>query len=395
MPKQNPAMLTLSNTQNASRNFGCRALEDQKRKKHDRRDRKNPSDLNLYRIQYLEMTIPAFCEWMNITGKQELQDDNFHVGIRKMMELMPFQIRKMGRSTSMCRYHMEFDHDCECGRRWSVMATKDAGCGCKWPANDYEMRSSLMCTKGKYNGSDFHYYPIKCVNRLCKSCKTFKSFTCEKCRAAVPHISFMKWLPVPYHCKDGRELESHDFVKTHGRIEEFLEMCDSHCTTFFPHHERAKWQDEDSAFMRRNIHKFGMVYNEGTGAYGQDGDLGYCLFSVEDFSNSYTHAPKYEHAGRFFHAITTTLYGCILYLPLDAASDSYIPPTEKAKLHKLFKENGKPPILMVSTFGISPDPHHTTAFVQHYHKKHLAPWLTKNFPLANRVHFLRSDGCVG
>ena len=46
------------------------------------------------------------------------------------------------------------------------------------------------------------------------------------------------------------------------------------------------------------------------------------------------------------------------------------------------------------TFGISPDPHHTTAFVQHFHQHHLGPWMAQNSPLAKRKHFIRSDGCT-
>lgn len=51
---------------------------------------------------------------------------------------------------------------------------------------------------------------------------------------------------MPYRCKDGRELESHDFVKTRKGIDDFLAMVEQHCSTFFSHHDRAKWQDEDS-----------------------------------------------------------------------------------------------------------------------------------------------------
>ena len=184
-------------------------------------------------------------------------------------------------------------------------------------------------------------------------------------------------------------------MKARLSIDEYLQMVRSHCESFFPHHERAKWQDEDSDFMRKNIHKIGTELNEDTGLYECDPELGFCFMSNEDFSQSYTHAPKYEHAGRFFHSVSTTLYTCILYIPLDAASDDYINPEKKKKLHQLFKDNNQPPILCISIFGLSPDPHHTTAFVQHFHEKHLIPWVRKNFPLAKRKQFVRSDGCTG
>ena len=82
-------------------------------------------------------------------------------------------------------------------------------------------------------------------------------------------------------------------------------------------------------------------------------------------------------------------------MPLDAAADSYISPSEKAKLHALFKKENLASILMLSAFGISPDPHHTTAFVQHFRNHKLLPWMAQNFPHAKRQQFIRSDGCTG
>lgn len=382
-------------------------------KKDEVRNPKKKSDKKLYRVRFLEQSIAHLCEWMNKSGKLEL-DPEFHVSVKKMMELMPHQVRRPNRSTALCRYHMEFEHFTEGGRKWSASATKEAGCNCKWPVNQYEMRTALMCPKQTYNGSGYEYYPVECVEGNCNKCKdNIKVFTCEKCRAVAPFISYKEWQSVPYQCKDGRQIESYDFVKVcasprpaqhlrvvnivqaHDPIDEFLSKFETCCESFMPHHEHAKWQDEGSEFMRNNIHRFGTTHNPTTGRYEADPELGFCYMTVEDFSNSYTHAPRFEHMGRFFHGVTSTLYTCVLYVPLDAASDSYISHEEKQKLHQLFKENNLPPILTISLFGLSPDPHHTTAFVQHFHEAHLIPWMRENFPGARRVHFVRSDGCVG
>ena len=121
---------------------------------------------------------------------------------------------------------MEFDHDVEAGRKWSATATKEAGCNCQWPKNSLDIREALMCPKSTYNGSKFEYYPTKCVSRECAKCSdSIDKFTCEKCRAASPYISCLEWLPVPYHCKDGRQLESHDFVKVRQLAWPGLELC--------------------------------------------------------------------------------------------------------------------------------------------------------------------------
>ena len=52
-------------------------------------------------------------------GKELLQDPDFSVSIKKMCAY----IRKPGRQTSLCRYHLEFEHDVDAGRRCSVAAT--------------------------------------------------------------------------------------------------------------------------------------------------------------------------------------------------------------------------------------------------------------------------------
>jgi hypothetical protein len=81
---------------------------------------------------------------------------------------------------------------------------------------------------------------------------------------------------------------------------------------------------------------------------------------------------------RFFHSISTTIYGCILRIPLGAIKESKIGVDEREKLHALFNKHDLPHVLTICTFGISPDQGHDTAFVQHYHEKHLYPWLEEN-----------------
>ena len=365
------------------------------KKKDVVRNKKDKSDKHPYRIRLLEQSIPSLCIWMNRVGKEKSGDPEFQVSMKTMIRLMPHEVRKPGRQTSLCRYHMEYEHFHESGRQWSAVATKEAPCGCKWPSNAHDMRTALNCPKQKYNGSTFEYYPIACTNRTCVDCiGNLDKLTCDKCRAVKPFISYMSWQSVPYFCNDGREIESYDFVKARLPIGEFLQCLKKNFSSFMPHHERAKWQDEDAMWLKKHIHEMGCEYYAEADRWIPDPVLGYCFYTTADFSNAYTHAPKYEHAGRFFHTITSTLYGNILYVPLDAAADEYISPSEKARLHTLFRENNEPPILMISMFGISPDAHSDTAFVQHFTEKHFYPWLSKNFPLAMRRHILRTDGCV-
>lgn len=202
---------------------GTRASEKKNDEVHNPDDRK---DKRLYRKRFLDQTLLHLCDWMNKRGKLMLEDNDFCVSAKKMCDLMPFYIRKPGRHTSLCRYHLEFQHDVEAGRKWSASATKAAGCDCVWPKNEYDMRVAMMCAKGSFNGSEFEYYPRRCVLRHCVACAgAMDKMTCEKCRSASPFVSCMEWLPVPYLCKDGRELESHDFVKVYSCIFYYLFWC--------------------------------------------------------------------------------------------------------------------------------------------------------------------------
>jgi len=178
---------------------------------------------------------------------------------------------------------------------------------------------------------------------------------------------------------------SNDFVKATTSIDIFLEAFEACMGTFFGHHDRAKWQDDDWAVAWNNPTLFGRELSH---------EQGYVIAAVEDFSQSYTHRPKREHAGRFFHSISTTIYGCCLRIPLVACKDSFIASGERRSLQKLFDDNHLPHVLTICTFGISPDQGHDTAFVQKYHGDKLYPWLAENcHPI--HTYLMRSDGCTG
>ena len=46
-------------------------------------------------------------------------------------------------------------------------------------------------------------------------------------------------------------------------------------------------------------------------------------------------------------------------------------------------------------FGITSNPYHDTAGIQHYFKYNLYPWLEKFTNPVGAVHVVRSDGCSG
>ena len=289
-----------------------------------------------------------------------------------------------GRDYSLCRYHMEWDYMCHALRLWSRRSHTTDCLHAVITANEHTMRPLMMCAMP--TEFDSRYYGIQCASRTCVSCQhNLNKLTCSYCTDKLPRITWMKWDEKPYICADGREVKSYDFVENTTSIVEFLADFATCMSTFFSHHDRAKWQDDDWGVAWDNPLLFGKSLRSSTG---------WVIASVEDFSMSYTHRPKREHAGRFFHSISTTIYGCILRVPLAAFKDSFIAQEERTKLEKLFLDNNVPPVLTICTFGVSPDQGHDTAFVQHFHHKHLEPWLQSNCnPI--QVLLMRSDGCTG
>ena len=89
---------------------------------------------------------------------------DFHLSSWKMKDMMPWYVRKPGRETCMCRYHMKFDHFCDAFRRWKQAVLKgltdeQAKACVVAPANAQEMRQFLQCDK--VDG----LYPAECSMR--------------------------------------------------------------------------------------------------------------------------------------------------------------------------------------------------------------------------------------
>ena len=352
-------------------------------KKDELKNPKDRSDPRTYRTRFLEMGLEPMLNWMNETGRREVCPE-FSVGRRFMTSLRPFFIKRPGREYSLCRYHMEWTNLCHALKSWSSRSLTNNCHHVAVTADEHGLRNMLMCAKAEeFEG---RYYQISCANRTCPACAdSLSKLTCAECRDKIPNISWLRWEAVPYTCADGREVTSNDFVKVTTSIQVFLEAFKACMGTFFGHHDRAKWQDDD----------WGVAWNDPT-LFGKElsSQQGFVIAAVEDFSQSYTHRPKREHAGRFFHSISTTIYGCCLRIPLAACKASFIPDAERHKLVKLLDKNLLPHVLTICTFGISADQGHDTAFVQKYHEDKLYPWLAQNcHPI--HTYLMRSDGCTG
>ena len=295
---------------------------------------------------------------------------------------MPWYVRKAGRETCMCRYHMEFDNFCVSLRRWKQAVKKEMTeeqikSYVEAPENSQSMRQHLQCDK------DGDFCKPECSMRhrlLCRECSgKFESLISDAERRIRPSITYDKWSEVPYHCKDGRVLKTHDFISTTTTIEEFEKEFSSCIETFLPHHTRAQVAEKEWDYLWDNLHNFPNS-----------------VACVTDFSNSYLHKCKYELMQRFWSEISTTLLGCVMRIPIDNLKDSYMPADEKLKLKALLKAQGLPPLVTITHVLITPNQHHDTSTVQHFWKQKLYPWIWENTQgLEGGQMFVRSDNCGG
>ena len=215
---------------------------------------------------------------------------------------------------------------------------------------------------------------------MCKECcNKSDSLVCEVERVAKPTIAYQKWTEVPYHCKDGRVLSTHDFMSHTTSIQEF-ELDFKDCIQkFLPHHTRAQVADKEWDHLWDNVHNFPKS-----------------IACVTNFSNSYLHKHKYGHMQQFWCEVSTSLLGCVMRTPIDNLKDSYMSATEKVKLKKLLLAEGLPPLVTITHVLVTPNPHHDTSTVQHFWKEKLYPWIWENTTgLEGGNMFVRSDNCGG
>jgi hypothetical protein len=88
-------------------------------KKDEVRNPDDHSDKQRRRIRWVEVPLHVLRRDMIQKG-EAMFGDEFHLSSTKMRELKPFYIRRPGRQTCLCRYHLGFDHFFKAFRRWSL-----------------------------------------------------------------------------------------------------------------------------------------------------------------------------------------------------------------------------------------------------------------------------------
>jgi hypothetical protein len=199
------------------------------------------------------------------------------------------------------------------------------------------------------------------------------SIMCKKEREHDPIVKWERWQGVTYTRKDGSESDKKDFVTVRTPLSELLNEMASFFAKFVQHHECAKFQDEDWQGLK---FKF---------------PSGRCV-SVQDFAENYTHVERQQHQSKYWNEAQSTVYPLVVRFHLDDLAN--VEPQEKEKLHKMFQEEGLPPIVTESHIFISSDMMHDTAFVHHVNDFLTEQYIKQHAPNVT-IHYTRSDGCAG
>ena len=226
-------------------------------------------------------------------------------------------------------------------------------------------------------------------------------------------IKFQQWDEVPYITKDGRQLRNRDFLPAEAPIADYIKMLDAELADFLPHHNRAKYLDADWKKFWDNVSRADDFLDgvEHWWDLPEDDWLGLNVANqfgtVIDYANSYQTEHKDEHMQQFWSHVSTTILGCVMKVPVGKLKDSFFAERaeragsgltaaeERMAVLRVLAENHLPPEIIVMHMGITSNPHHDTAGIQHCFQHNLYPWLKEHTDLRGAHHIVRSDGCAG
>ena len=369
-----------------------------------------------HRIHWINTRLIDLRDMMRALGKEKF-GPSFSLSEKKMLGLKRYYHRYPGRNTCLCRYHMSFDNHYYALRKWKNAARRELPEAARsalvvMPDSPRGLRLHLQCPKEA--GSQ--YYHKWCTERKCTDCHNKLSELITPAEMdAVPMISYQRWTEVPYITKDNRVIKNHDFLPDKAKIADFITMFDEELTKFLPHHNQAKFLDNDWAAFWGNVSRADDHLKPGVEHWWDLPEEEWLNLKVEnrfgtviDYANSYSTEHKDEHMQQFWSSSSTTLLGCVMKIAVQNLNDTFF--AKQAKLNKsgrtaaeermealrVLAENHMPPeVIIIMHAGVTSNPHHDTAGIQHFFQYNLYPWLKGNTNLKGAHHVVRSDGCAG
>ena len=157
-------------------------------------------------------------------------------------------------------------------------------------------------------------------------------------------------------------------------------MLDAELANFLPHHNRARYLDNDWKLVWDNVSRADDLLPEGVEHWwdlSEEQWLGLQVANqfgtVIDYANSYQTEHKDEHMQQFWSQSSTTMLGCVMKVAVSKLKDSSFAeqaqlrgsgltgPEERMAVLRVLAENRLPPEVTIMHIGVTANPHHDTA----------------------------------
>lgn len=162
-----------------------------------------------------------------------------------------------------------------------------------------------------------------------------------------------------------------DFVSRTVSFSSFKSELQKYWPKFIAHHNDAKWHDNDFIALKNKL---------------RQGKVGLVI----DYSENYSHEPRFEHQSKYFSQVQTTIIPVVLMFRVEDLEN--VTADERSELITMFDEFKLPHIISETHFVISSDMQHDNAMVQKLLDDLIMPYIKMNAPSVSELH-VRSDGC--
>ena len=209
------------------------------------RNPKDRSDPLYYRVHFQEDRSEDLLDDIFEAGVFKYGIDDFHLSMKTLMKLKPFQVRKAGAETCVCVHHLKWAKMVQSYYKQRKALNLSKGeCNCNLHFTPDEARRMLSCEKPLGEVALAH----KCVKRTCTECPNMKRLEmCEREKKTAEGLKFKreKWGKGTYTRADNSTKEYYDFFIRDSDFEDLLADMHAYTPTIVSHHDLAKIQDLD------------------------------------------------------------------------------------------------------------------------------------------------------
>lgn len=289
------------------------------------------------------------------------------------------------RLSCLCVYHLQWYHFAAALLKFlraqhkttgatyggAVVQQPNCTCGCAIPTNEHTLKWSLVCHPCTINGKK--YVAAGCRNGTCQTCPGV-----PKCPALEDSNEKIKYMKLETHVdsqSDGTSRSRKDFEQQNVSIIDFMKEFTSFIKSdnFHPHHFRAKMQNNAWLAAQKLRDKEAVA-------------------SI-DFAMSHQVKGKRDTSQKFFQAVTTTVFPCVIRVKWSdlKLSKFHNFVQEKQDAKKFIEDNDNlDPHVRITLMFMSEDKNHDKGFVAHVIDE-ISAWL-EEYTRCDALK-LFSDGC--